>query len=270
MEKLRFISLASGSSGNCYFIGNMFHGILVDAGIGPRTIKKRLKEVGIDFSQIMAVFVTHDHVDHIKGVGSLGEKHKIPIYTTRLVHEGMERSYGMTEKLTNASRRFIEKNETVSIFDFHVTAFGVSHDSTDSVGYTIHYRGKRFTIATDLGYICESAAEHIRKANYLVIETNYDEMMLMTGHYPYPLKRRVAAETGHMDNKHTASFLAQNYHQGLSHIYLCHLSKDNNLPDLAYETVKEKLLENGIRVGDHLSLMPLPRTTPTKLFIYED
>lgn len=270
MDKLRFISFASGSSGNCYYIGNMHHGVLIDAGIGPRTIKKRLKEAGLDFSHIMAVFVTHDHVDHIKGVGSLGEKHHIPIYSTRLVHEGIARCYGMTEKLSNASKRFIEKNETISIFDFHITAFSVSHDSTDSVGYTVHYRGKRFTVATDLGYICESAAEHIRKANYLVIEANYDEQMLQTGHYPYHLKKRVAANTGHMDNKHTAHFLAENYHDKLEYVYLCHLSKDNNKPALAYETVSAGLKERGIQVGKHLQLMALERTQPSELFIYED
>lgn len=270
MERLRFISLASGSSGNCYYIGNQFHGVLVDAGLGPRTIKKRLKEVGLDLSQVMAVFVTHDHVDHIKGVGTLAEKHHIPVYTTRLVHEGMARCYGMTEKLSNASKRFLEKGETVSIFDFYITAFGVSHDSTDSVGYTIQYRGKRFTVATDLGHICDSAAEHIVKADFLVIEANYDEQMLQSGHYPYHLKKRVAANTGHMDNKHTAVFLAENYHQNLKYVYLCHLSKDNNRPEIAFEAVREKLHEKGILVGEHLSLMSLERTVPSQLFVFED
>lgn len=270
MERLRFISLASGSSGNCYYIGNLHHGVLIDAGIGPRTIKKRLKEVGIELSQVMAIFITHDHIDHIKGVGSLGEKHHIPVYSTRLVHQGIDRCYGVTEKLSSATKRFVEKNETVSIFDFHITAFAVSHDSTDSVGYTVHYRGKRFTVATDLGHICDSAAEHIRKANYLVIEANYDEQMLRLGHYPYPLKKRVSADTGHMDNKHTAAFLAENYHEKLDYVYLCHLSKDNNRPEIAFEEVNKCLQEKGIMVGEHLQLMPLERTTPSELFVYED
>ncbi|MDR3705362.1 MAG: MBL fold metallo-hydrolase [Paludibacteraceae bacterium] len=268
MDKLRFISFASGSSGNCYFIGNAVHGILIDAGIGVRTIKKRLKEIGIDFSQILGVFVTHDHIDHIKAVGALGEVHHIPIYATRLVHEGISKSYGVTVRL-NASRKYVEKNETISVFDFHVTPFAVSHDGTDNVGYTITYQGKRFTVATDLGYISDQVALHIKRANYLVIEANYDEQMLLTGHYPAYLKSRVASKTGHLDNKETAEFLSENYHEGLDYIYLCHLSKDNNTPQKAHDEVQHLLEEKGIVVGQQVQLFALERTTPSELFIFE-
>lgn len=268
MDKLRFISFASGSSGNCYFVGNASYGILIDAGIGVRTIKKRLKEIGLDFSHILGVFVTHDHIDHIKAVGALGEVHHIPIYTTRLIHEGIAKSYGVTERL-NASRRFIEKNETISVFDFYVTSFPVSHDGTDNVGYTITYRGKRFTIATDLGYISEQVAQHIQKANYLVIEANYDEQMLRTGRYPAYLKARVAGRTGHMANNDTACCLSENYRDGLDYIYLCHLSKDNNTPQKAYNEVQSHLSEKGIVVGEQVQLFALERTIPSKLFVFE-
>lgn len=268
MNRLRFVSLASGSSGNCYFIGTGTFGILVDAGIGPRTIKKRLKEVGIPFEHIQAVFITHDHIDHIKAVGSLGEKYFLPIYSTEKVHQGIHKCYGLTEKLY-ASKKHIEKGETIQIKDFTIEAFSVSHDSTDSVGYTIHYNGKRFTIATDLGYICEHAASHIKKANYLILEANYDEHMLMTGRYPAHLKARVNSKTGHMNNKHTAAFLADNYHDGLDYIYLCHLSKDNNSPEIAHAEVNNQLSFQGIKVGEEVQLYALERTTPSELYIYE-
>lgn len=268
MDKLRFISLASGSSGNCYFVGNQERGILIDAGIGVRTIKKRLKEVGVDFSQIMAVFVTHDHSDHIKAVGPLGEKHHIPIYATKQVHDGIAKSYVATERLS-LSRKEIELNYPISIFDFHVIAFAVSHDASECVGYTVVYHGKRFTVATDLGYICENAAKHIKQANYLVIEANYDEEMLEKGCYPQYLKQRIKGANGHLCNNETASFLAEYYQPHLACIYLCHLSKDNNTPELAYDKVAQRLFDRGVEIGTNVQLHVLPRTSPTELFIYE-
>lgn len=267
MDQLRFISLASGSSGNCYFLGTSSYGILIDAGIGPRTIKKRLKEVGIPFEILRAVFVTHDHIDHIKSVGSLGEKHLLPIYATALVHKGIQRSYGVTEKLYD-SKRVLEVGECVQIEDFCIEAFSVSHDASDCVGYTLTYNDKRFTIATDLGYICESAAKHISKANYLVVEANYDAQMLQNGHYPYHLKTRVSSNTGHMDNEHTGKFLSENYHDDLHTVYLCHLSKDNNTKEKAHEAVAVSYSRKGIVVGDHVHLYALDRTIPSELFLF--
>lgn len=126
MDRLRFQSLASGSSGNCYFIGNASYGFLIDAGIGVRTIRKCLRNIGLDFRNIWGVFVTHDHADHIKAVGALGERYKVPVYATRMTHEGIKRSYCVTEKLYE-SKRFIEKFETIELGDFKVTAF---HDRT--------------------------------------------------------------------------------------------------------------------------------------------
>ena len=189
MDKLRFQSFGSGSSGNCYFIGNASTGILIDAGIGVRSIRKCLRNIGLDFDNIWGVFVTHDHADHIKAVGPLGEKHLIPIYSTRLVHEGIQKSYCVTEKLYS-SRKFIEKGQSVQVGDFKITAFSVSHDSTDSVGYTVEYKEKRFTFATDLGYVGEEVAAHLVQADYMVLEANYDEQMLDMGHYPIYLKNR--------------------------------------------------------------------------------
>ena len=130
--KVRFISLASGSSGNCYYIGTEKYGILIDAGIAVRTIKKGLKEAGINMEMIRAVFVTHDHADHIKAVGGLGEKLNIPIYTTARIHEGINKSYCMTEKL-HSSVRYLEKQQPMQLEDFRIESFEVPHDGTDNV-----------------------------------------------------------------------------------------------------------------------------------------
>lgn len=266
--KVRFISLASGSSGNCYYIGTENYGILIDAGIAVRTIKKHLKEVGIGLETIQGVFVTHDHADHIKAVGGLGEKLNIPIYTTARIHEGINRSYCMTEKL-HSSVRYLEKNQPMRLKDFVIESFEVPHDGTDNVGYCIEIDGKVFSFLTDLGEITPIAANYIRKANYLILEANYDEEMLKMGTYPLYLKERIASHTGHMSNTDTADFLANNVSEHLKYIWLCHLSKDNNHPELAYKTVEWKLKEKGIIVGKDLHLCALKRTTPSELYEFE-
>lgn len=266
MDKFRFQSFGSGSSGNCYFIGNASRGILIDAGIGVRSIRKYLRNIGVEFENIWGVFVTHDHADHIKAVGPLGEKHRIPIYSTRQVHEGIQRSYCVTEKLYS-SRKFIEKNETVEVGDFRITAFSVSHDSTDSVGYTVEYKEKRFTFATDLGFVGEEATVHLKQADYIVLEANYDEQKLMTGPYPVHLKKRVAADTGHLSNDQAGQFLSEYYNERMQYIFLCHLSKENNMPELAYTTIQNYLEDKQIVVGTHVQLITLDRLTPSELYV---
>lgn len=268
MDRLRFQSLASGSSGNCYYIGNASFGILIDAGIGVRTIRKCLKNIGLDFGNIWGVFVTHDHADHIKAVGTIGEKFKVPIYATRKVHEGIQRSYCVTEKLYG-SKRYIEKNETVEFGDFKITSFPVSHDATDNVGYTVEYKEKRFTFATDLGFVGEEVASHLKQADYMVFEANYDEQMLDNGGYPIHLKNRIKADTGHLSNDQAGLFLAENYDERMKHIFLCHLSRENNLPDIAYATIENHLQNRNIKVGEHVKLLTLDRFTPSELFIFD-
>lgn len=266
--KLSFISLASGSSGNCYYLGTSTYGILIDAGIGIRTIKKVLKENNIELCQIIAVLITHDHADHIKTVGCLGEKHNIPIYATDAVHRGIERSRYVEETLTS-SRRIITKETPFSIKDFEITAFEVPHDSSDNVGYHIAFGEHRFTIATDVGHITETVASYLRKANHLILEANYDEEMLHFGTYPAFLKERVASPTGHLSNREAAEYIASNFHEGLKNVWLCHLSKDNNHPELAVKTMDIRLFQEGIRIGKDLELTALKRTTPSRKFEFE-
>ncbi len=266
--KINFLSLASGSSGNCYYLGTDKSGILIDAGIGIRTIKKVFKEYALSLSKIRAVFITHDHADHIKSVGCLGEKHGIPVYSTPEIHKGINKSYCMTEKLST-SVRHLSKETPLELEDFKITAFEVPHDGTDNVGYCIEVDGKVFTFLTDLGHITPIAAQYICKANYLIIEANYDEEMLRMGPYPQYLKERIAGPNGHMCNRDTAEFLADNIHEELKFIWLCHLSKDNNHPELAYKTVELILRSRGVLVGKDVQLIALKRNTPTGMFEFE-
>ena len=266
--KVRFISLASGSSGNCYYIGTEKYGILIDAGIAVRTIKKGLKEAGINMEMIRAVFVTHDHADHIKAVGGLGEKLNIPIYTTARIHEGINKSYCMTEKL-HSSVRYLQKQQPMQLEDFRIESFEVPHDGTDNVGYCIEIDGKVFSFLTDLGEITPTAAQYICKANYLILEANYDDSMLQMGPYPQHLKERIAGPNGHMSNHEMADYLSHHFPQRLKHLWLCHLSKDNNHPELAFKTVELAFRQENIIVGKDVEVTPLKRTTPSEMYILE-
>ena len=266
--KIYFMSLSSGSSGNCYYLGTDEYAILVDAGIPVKQIKGYLKDAGIPFERIMAVFVTHDHADHIKALGNLGEKCAIPVYATLETHEGINNNYCMTEKLSR-SVRYVEKEVPFRFHDFIITPFEVPHDGTDNVGYRIEIDGKIFCFVTDLGHITETVSKYILQANYLIMEANYDEDMLRMGNYPQFLKDRITSPKGHLSNKTTAKFLARNMTADLKNIWLCHLSGENNHPEIAYKTVEYELRGVGIIPGKDVQLCALKRTTPSELYIFD-
>ncbi|HNX89523.1 MAG TPA: MBL fold metallo-hydrolase [Paludibacteraceae bacterium] len=268
MDRLRFRSLASGSSGNCYFLGTASYGILIDAGIGIRTIRHFLRTMGLDFSNIWGLFITHDHADHIRAAGVIGEKHKVPVYTTKLIHNGINKSYCVTQKLST-SQKFIEINEIVDIGDFRIKAFPVSHDATENVGYNIEFKGKSFTFATDLGYVSLEAAEQLVNSDFMVLEANYDDFMLENGPYPLHLQRRIKADTGHLSNLQTARFLTENFTDRWKYVFLCHLSRENNLPELAYSTIVESLRNEEIDFEDKLQIVPLDRINPSPMYLFD-
>jgi phosphoribosyl 1,2-cyclic phosphodiesterase len=262
---LKFLSLASGSSGNCYYLGTDAYGILFDVGIGIRTIKKILKEHQIGMEQIMAVFITHDHADHIKCVSSLGERYGIPIYATELVHAGINNSHYVKGKPI-ISQRILEKEQIIFIKDFKIKAFGVPHDANDCVGYLVDFNHQKWVLATDVGHINETVAQYIRLANHLVVEANYDREMLINGNYPAFLKKRIMNGCGHLCNSETAEFLAANFNLHLKNIWLCHLSRDNNHPELAYKTVEVAMGQYGIHIGKDVNLTVLKRTYPSDMY----
>lgn len=260
-----FRCFASGSSGNCYYLGTLERGILIDAGISARLIQKYLRSMGLDFENIMGVLVTHDHADHIRAVGTLGERVHLPIYATQLIHEGIDRNYGVREKL-KTSRRYFEKEQEWTLFDLTINTFTINHDSTECVGYVIDYNGQRFMIATDCGEPNEQMEAYIRTANHLVIEANHDEHMLLNGPYPTYLKERILSPRGHQSNVTCGELIARNYHEGLRNIWLCHLSLENNDPQVAYNTVADRLRDAGIVPGEDVYLKALERTTPSRIY----
>jgi len=268
-NELIFRCFASGSSGNCYYLGTRQRGVLIDAGISARSIQKHLREMGLDFQNIMGVLITHDHADHIRAVGTLGERVKLPIYSTAEIHAGIDHNYGVREKL-RSSRRFFVKGKEWELGGMTINTFGIEHDSTDCLGYCIDYQGQRFVLMTDCGSVNEEMGEYIRTANHLVIEANHDEHMLLNGPYPTYLKERILSDRGHQSNAVCGALIEQNWHPGLRNVWLCHLSLENNDPQLAYDTVKQSLAKIDIIPGEEIFLKALERTTPSPVYVLND
>ncbi len=267
---IRFMSLSSGSNGNCYYLGNDTEGILIDAGIPVRSITKALKKEGIstDGTHIRGVIITHDHADHIRTVGILGCVNQFQIYGTKRVLDSVEKSRFVEEPLYGV-RNEIEPFKDFDLGPFHITPFPVPHDAVENVGYHITAPGFTFTMITDAGHVTPEIRKYASMADHLVIEANHDVEMLRDGIYPPFLKERVAGPLGHLSNQTTAELLADIYHTGMKNIWLCHLSRDNNHPELCWKTVENRLFNEGIRVGKDVSLTALKRTSCSPMYLLE-
>lgn len=267
---IRFMSLGSGSSGNCYYLGHEEAGLLIDAGLAPRVINQALRNEGItlESGHIQGVVLTHDHADHTRAVGALGGSYYIPVYASSLVHNKLEQCRYVGDNV-GASRRDINLGETFELAGFQITSFLVPHDSVQNFGYYIRRGDFTFALITDIGHITPEIRRYAGIVKHLVIEANYDVEMLRNGSYPDFLKERVASPLGHLSNAETAELLTQVYHINLENIWLCHLSKENNHPDLCWKTVEDRLFNEGIRVGKDVSLTALRRTSPSPMYLLE-
>ena len=265
-KMLRFISFGSGSSGNCYYLFTEKEGLIIDLGVGIRTLKKQFRDYGLSLSSIHHVLITHDHADHIKSVGSFSYEYQLPIYATAEVHDGIDRNYCVTRKIPSTMKRFVVPGQPLQLGCFRITPFFVPHDATENVGYQIEAEGITFCIMTDAGYVTDEMKSYISNADYLVIEANHDEEMLCQGPYSQHLKERILSKTGHLSNKDCGKALAENMKEGLKHVWLCHLSEENNHPELARKTVESVLRQYGIIAGKDLELEVLKRKTPTGIY----
>lgn len=276
--RLYYVSFGSGSSGNSCYIGSRSGGILIDAGIADTDVERVLKANNIPLSHVKAILLTHDHTDHIKYVYKILRSYKnVRLYCTNRVLNGILRRHSISKRIKEFHNP-IFKEIPFRILDFEITAFDVPHDGSDNMGFSILFNDKRFVLATDLGAVTSRAEFYMSQANYLVIEANYDLRMLCMGPYPEYLKARIRTDNGHLDNEDTASFIKKIAGNGLEHIFLCHLSKDNNNPEIALSTVRSALEENGLTVGDasnsvedrnsDVHLCVLPRFDETRLFVF--
>lgn len=257
MADLRFMSLSSGSNGNCYYLGTEHYGILIDVGLSQRRITKLLSNVNIDFSRIYGVLVTHAHADHVRGANSISNRLRVPFYSTKETFSLTSTGYRSQYEIENNTRNVIEPYVPFEIGEFKITAFPLPHD-IHNVGYKIEFRDKTLTLATDIGQTTDYLNTLIGCSDYLIIEANYDYDMLLHGSYPYALKQRIMGGNGHLSNDQTADILKKYGTEQLKRVYLCHLSAHNNRPDIAEETVKKILSPN-------VKLEVLPRTHPTLL-----
>lgn len=257
-----FCSLSSGSSGNCYYLGNDSQGILIDAGISATAIRKFLRDIDIPLKNIMGILITHNHIDHIRGLEVLTRKNNIPAFTTDEIWKSI---YSRKVRISTDCIREISLQQRFNIAGLVIEAFPVNHDAPQTIGFQISTGDKKITIATDLGHICEIAAPYIKAANLLVIESNYDEQMLDDGRYPYFLKARIRSERGHLANQETSAFIADNFSEELSHICLAHLSINNNSPERALETLEKALSDRGIARSESLQISVLNRNSPSEI-----
>ena len=237
---MNFCSIASGSSGNCLYVGNEDTNILIDAGISGKRVIEGLNSFDINPEKLHGLLITHEHSDHIKGVGVLARKFNVPIYATAETINAMLRSSSIgriKEELLNV----IDPNVSFMINDIQVNPFSISHDASNPVAYTFEQNDKKIGIVTDLGSYDDYIIDQLKGCNALLLEANHDIHMLQVGSYPYILKRRILGDRGHLSNDNSGKLLCSIYHEGLKHVVLGHLSKENNYPDLAFETVKYEL-----------------------------
>lgn len=238
-------SFASGSGGNCTLVsaGNKY--ILVDVGVSLKKINMCLIRHGLTLADISAVFITHEHRDHVGALPMLEKNTEIPVITS----EGTARGVIGTRKITGKNFSYIRAGETIEIEGIAVTAFSTPHDAAESFGYTFEHNGNKAAIVTDLGQVTDEVREAVCGAGIVLLEANHDEHMLRLGPYPWRLQKRIMGPEGHLSNRAAGELALEAAKHGVKHIMLAHLSEENNTPRLAYKTVSDILLSGGIRPG---------------------
>ncbi|MCG3420784.1 MBL fold metallo-hydrolase [Oceanobacillus jordanicus] len=245
---LRFSVLASGSTGNAFYIESDKERLLVDAGLSGKQMDHLFSEINIDPSTLTGILVTHEHSDHIKGLGIIARKYNLPIFANEKTWNAMERSIGKI----GLDQKFYFNMEQVKTFqDLDIESFGVSHDAAEPMFYTFHHEGKKVALVTDLGYVSERIKKTVEDADAYIFEANHDVGMLRMGRYPWNVKRRILGDSGHVSNEDCGLALTDIISNRTKRIYLAHLSLDNNMKDLARMSVDSVLQERGITLDLH-------------------
>jgi len=254
-----FCPLYSGSSGNSIFVSSEKTRVLIDAGLPGKSIESAMNQIGHTTADIDAIFVTHEHIDHTKGIGVLSRKYDIPIYANEDTWTAMGNSIG---KIKEHNIKIFSE-DCISIKDIEVESFNISHDAACPNGYSITSEKKKVCIATDLGFFSQEVKNHIQDADAILLESNHDVEMLKFGPYPYTLKRRILSNVGHLSNEDCGKAIVSITNNKFKNIILGHLSKTNNYPELAYQTVINILRENNITLGKELSISMAKRDMPS-------
>lgn len=225
-KHLFIASLNSGSNGNCYYVGNHDEAILIDAGISCRETEKRMLRLGLSMQKVKAVFISHEHTDHIKGLCTLAEKYNLPIYINRGTLAGCR--FNLREDLI----RDLHNDSQVQIGNLLITSFSKIHDASEPCSFVVACGETKVGVFTDLGAVCEQLTHHFRQCHAAFLEANYDDELLQKSAYPYFLKKRISGGKGHLSNHQALTLFKTHKPSFMTHLFLSHLSKDNNCPEL--------------------------------------
>ena len=261
---MQLYSIASGSSGNCIYLGEEDGGILIDAGISRKRIVTGLERKGLSLDDIKAIFITHEHSDHISGLGPVLRKNPIPVYATADTVSAIWEKTNMNN-ISPELFHSIRPEEEIEAGEMLVRPFSISHDAVDPVCYTVEKQGKRAAVATDMGCFDDTIIRVLGQCDSVMIEANHDINMLQVGPYPYSLKMRILGNKGHLSNTSCADLIKEILHKDLKHLVLGHLSRENNFPQLAYRTVLDELEKTETWGTLDTRLMVASRDEPTEL-----
>jgi phosphoribosyl 1,2-cyclic phosphodiesterase len=248
---IKFCALSSGSSGNCLFLSTGKTTVLVDAGLSGKRVEQLLGQINESPRSVTAILVTHDHIDHTSGVGILSRRFDLPIFANPLTWQVMEGNIG---NIAPKNIREFHTGVEFNIEDLCIKPYPISHDAADPVGFTFYTGRVKIAVANDLGCVTPSVEEEIKGSSFVMLESNHDTEMLKVGSYPWHLKRRIAGEKGHLSNEDAGAALLRLADQNTKAVLLGHLSKENNYPLLALETVKGMLKQQGIEVGKEVNI----------------
>lgn len=238
---MNLVSITSGSSGNCIYAGSDNTHILIDAGISGKRIEEGLNSIGLKTSELSGILITHEHADHIAGIGVIARRYGIPMYATMGTIQGILKTKSIGEVPTELFN-VIRGDEQFAINDLIVNPVNISHDANEPVAYRISKDGRSVGICTDLGTYNDYIVDNFSGVNAILIEANHDVNMLQVGRYPYSLKRRILSDRGHLSNENSGRLLCKLLHDDMHTIMLGHLSEENNLAELAYETVRLEIM----------------------------
>ncbi|RHW36136.1 MBL fold metallo-hydrolase [Lysinibacillus yapensis] len=259
---MRFSVLASGSTGNAIYVENDEHAFLVDVGLSGKKMEQLFAKIDRDMKKLSGIFVTHEHSDHIKGLGVVARKYNVPIYANEKTWQAMDGQIGKIP----LDQRFVFNMEAVQSFgSLSVESFAVSHDAADPMFYVFHENGRKLVLITDTGYVSDRMKGIIRGADSFVFESNHDIGMLQMGRYPWSVKRRILSDVGHVCNEDAAVAMSEVVFEKPTQIYLSHLSKDNNMKDLARMSVTQTLQSCGIIPGEYVNIHDTDAEEPTAL-----
>lgn len=261
---MRLCSIASGSSGNCIYVGSEATHLLVDVGISGKRTEAGLNSLGLTANDLDGILITHEHMDHINGLGVFARKYDIPIYATVGTIEAIK-SCSKYSKLDDSLFHTVQADRKLIIKDLSINPIRISHDAADPVAYRIGYGSKKVGICTDLGVYNDYTVECLRGMDAVLLEANHDVNMLQVGSYPYYLKQRILGERGHLSNENSGKLLSRILHDKLQAIILGHLSRENNLPELAYEAVRMEITlgDNPFKANDfHMQVADRGEVSP--------